>query len=98
MTEQVQFISTSPDELVRKLTEAVSKQLEGIRSNAAPKPESELLTRTQAAEFLQIDLATVWRWTQQGKIKSYGLGAKVFYKREELEAALKPLNQFNTQK
>lgn len=91
MREQVQFIVITPDELVEMITKAVVEQLQGQRSNAAPKPESELLTRTQAAEFLQIDLATVWRWTQQGKIKSYGLGAKVFYKREELEAALKPL-------
>lgn len=35
--------------------------------------------------------ATLWQWEKAGKIKSYGIGGKRFYKRSELTAAIKPV-------
>lgn len=60
------------------------------------KPEEsqvkEVLTYNEACEFLGVTRPTLWRWEKSGKVKSYGIEGKRFYKRTELMEALIPLN------
>ncbi len=44
----------------------------------------ELLTREETCKFLKIDSSTLWAWTNKGKVKAYGIGARRYYKRSEL--------------
>lgn len=44
----------------------------------------ELLTREETCQFLKIDSSTLWAWTNKGKVKAYGIGARRYYKRSEL--------------
>lgn len=44
----------------------------------------ELLTREETCKFLKIDSSTLWAWTNNGKVKAYGIGARRYYKRSEL--------------
>lgn len=44
----------------------------------------ELLTREQTCKYLKIDSSTLWAWTNKGKVKAYGIGARRYYKRSEL--------------
>ena len=44
----------------------------------------ELLTREETCNFLKIDSSTLWAWTNNGKVKAYGIGARRYYKRSEL--------------
>ena len=44
----------------------------------------ELLTRDETCLFLKIDSSTLWAWTNNGKVKAYGIGARRYYKRSEL--------------
>lgn len=44
----------------------------------------ELLTREETCNFLKIDSSTLWAWTNKGKVKAYGIGARRYYKRSEL--------------
>lgn len=53
--------------------------------------EKELLTRPETAELLQVKSATLNRWTINGKLKQYGIGGRVYYKRSEVLDAVKPL-------
>ena len=69
----------------------VKKQLNEIQTNLIPKLPTEYLTRTGLAEMLQCDLATIHNWTKKGKLKPYGIGNRVYYKRVEVELSLKPL-------
>ncbi len=43
--------------------------------------------------MLKIDLSTLWSHTRKGKLKSYGLGSRVYYKREEVERAIVELKK-----
>jgi hypothetical protein len=54
------------------------------------EPET-LLTRKETAEYLQIDLSTLWSWTKKGKIKCYGISNRRYYKRSDIDKALVPL-------
>ena len=53
---------------------------------------TELLTRKQAAEFLHINLSTLWDWTKAKNVPAYGIRTRVYYKKSELLDALRPLN------
>jgi hypothetical protein len=44
----------------------------------------ELMTREETCQFLKIDSSTLWAWTNNGKVKAYGIGARRYYKRSEL--------------
>ena len=57
-----------------------------------PLNSDELLSRKEAAKLLKITLSTLWSWTNSGKLKSYGIANRVYYKRNEiLTSSLKPL-------
>jgi len=47
-----------------------------------------LLSTNEVADLLSVDKSTLWRWRKQGKLKSYGIGKLVRFKREDIEAFL----------
>ena len=49
------------------------------------------LTPKEVANFLKCDLKTVFNWRKSGKLIAYGIGARVFYKLDEIIQALKKL-------
>ena len=48
----------------------------------------ELMTREETCKFLKIDSSTLWAWTNNGKVKVYGIGARRYYKKSELMECL----------
>ena len=91
--EQVQFIQTTPDELQERILSGVKQQIDELKDQFQPKEPPEYLTRNEVRKLLKCDLSTIWNWTRKGKLKAYGIGARVYYRREEVESALTPLNQ-----
>ncbi|MDX6746680.1 helix-turn-helix domain-containing protein [Polaribacter sp. PL03] len=55
--------------------------------------EEKLLSRKEASELLKISLPTLSNWTKQKIIISYGIGGRVYYKKEELIEALEKLKK-----
>lgn len=91
MTEQIQFIGITPDTLRASLIEDVKSELERISKQFQPKEPTEYLTRHEVADLLKVDLSTVHNWTKKGKLKRYGIGHRVYYKRAEVETSIVPL-------
>jgi predicted site-specific integrase-resolvase len=53
----------------------------------------EILSRKATAQLLGINLSTLWAWSRTGKVRSYGIGNKVYYKYSEIiSISLIPLN------
>ena len=73
-----QLIGTS----VRNGIQEFQKQLQ-TKDNS-----EELLSRDETCHFLKIDSSTLWAWTNNGKVKAYGIGARRYYKRSELMECL----------
>ena len=48
----------------------------------------ELMTREETCQFLKIDSSTLWAWTNNGKVKAYGIGATRYYKKSEIMECL----------
>ena len=94
MSEKLlQFIQVTPDQLQEAILEGVKAQLSELKKELQPKPPADYLTRDEVSKLLKIDLSTVHNWSKQGKLKPYGIGNRVYYKRTEVENSIKPLNQ-----
>jgi hypothetical protein len=78
---------------VEQLAEAL-KPLFQLQTNDEPKqPENDLLTRDAVCQLLSINKTSLWKHTKTGKLLSYGIGNRVFYKRSEVLQAVKPLRE-----
>ncbi|NND10098.1 MAG: helix-turn-helix domain-containing protein, partial [Flavobacteriaceae bacterium] len=49
----------------------------------------------EVARMLKIDLSTLHLWCKEGKLKKYGIGKRVYFKRSEIEEALVLINPQN---
>jgi hypothetical protein len=85
----VQFIQTTPEQLVNLITEGVKFQLLELKKELnSDLANDELLTREETCKFLSIDSSTLWAWTNKGKVKAYGIANRRYYKRSELLESL----------
>ncbi len=71
----------------------VEDKLDELKSKFEPKLPNEYLTRSEVAKLLKCDLSTIHNWTKAGKLRAYAIGARVLYKRSEIDSALIPLKQ-----
>ncbi len=92
MKGKIQFIQVSPDELNDLIIRGIRAELNSLKTEFQPKQPTEFLSRNQVKDLLSIDLGTVHNWTKAGRLKAYGIGNRVYYKRSEVEAAIQPLN------
>jgi hypothetical protein len=88
MNGQIQLIQLTPNQLQDAIIEGVTKQLEELKKHFQPKEPTELLTRVETANLLKVNLTTLWNYTKQDKLVSYGMGNRVYYKRSEVLNAI----------
>ncbi len=82
----------SSDE-IGALFNSLKDEIKEIKQNFTPKMPTEYLSRTEVSEILKCDISTVHNWTVKKKLKAYGIGNRVLYKRNEVEAAIIPLDK-----
>lgn len=76
---------------LEQLAEALAPLLQ-LQQNKQSQSENDLITRKQACELLRINLTTLWKHTKSGKLKSFGIGNRVFYSKVQVLEAVKPIN------
>ena len=76
---------------VEQLAEALKPLLGNVTTNEPKQPENDLMTREAVCKLLSVGKVTLWKHTKTGKLKSYGIGNRVMYKRNEVLEAVKPL-------
>jgi hypothetical protein len=75
---------------LQELAEALAPLLQN-KQVANTSPENELMTRDEVCKMLCFNKTSLWKHTKSGKLKSYGIGNRVLYKRSEVILAVKPL-------
>ena len=88
MNGQIQLIQLTQNQLQDAIIEGVTKQLEDLKKHFQTKEPTELLTRTETSALLKVNLTTLWNYTKQDKLVSYGIGNRVYYKRSEVLNAI----------
>lgn len=87
----LQFIQITPEQLQESILHGVKQQLDELKEFYQPKEPEEYLTRAEVAKLLKVDISTVHNWSKAGKLKRHALGNRVYYKRSEIEEAIKEL-------
>ena len=75
-------------ETVLERISSVEETLGKIMTHFQPKEPVELMTRQEVALYFKVNIATIHNWTKKGKLQSYGIGARVYYKRAEINQSL----------
>jgi len=87
-SKEILLHGTTQDALIDKIKVAI-KEILCERNNLLP--ETNLLTREEVCQLLNINKTTLWNYTKKDMLKSYGIGSRVYYKRDEVIEALKPI-------
>ena len=87
MNDKLFLCGISLDELAFAIRNIL---MEPVANNTSS--DENLLSREQACKLLDINKTTLWKHTKNGKLKSYGIGNRVFYKKHELLESVRPLN------
>lgn len=92
--ESIILQGTTTKHLVDQISEVFQSKLEALKQDlSSQQANDELLTRDQACKFLQINSSTLWTWTNQKKVKAYGIANRRYYKRSELLECLTELKK-----
>ncbi|MDM1415057.1 helix-turn-helix domain-containing protein [Myroides odoratimimus] len=76
------------DTLIERIAQRTAELLINQTPQRQETEQDELLTRSEAMQFLKITTATLWRYEKKGKITSHGIGGKRYFKKSELEQSL----------
>lgn len=89
MSTQIFLNGITVEELAAELKSVLSIQTK----NEPQHLENEFITRDEVCRLLSINKTTLWKHTKNDKLKSYGIGNRVMYKRSEVLEAVKPLKE-----
>lgn len=84
----IQFIQITPAELKELIQETIRCAFREFAKDFRQKEPTEYLTRKEMQKMLNINMSTLHLWTKQGKLKAYRIGARIYYKRHEVDEAL----------
>jgi excisionase family DNA binding protein len=94
MNNTIQFIGTTPNELVELFRVTLGESIKQyyILTNPAPQ-EKEVMTRKEVATLFGISLVCVHDWINKGILTPYKLGNKTYFKRSEIMETLYSSNK-----
>ena len=88
-TNSILLRELSVEQLQQLIGTSVKDGIQEFQKQLQSKTDLEqLLTREETCDFLKIDSSTLWAWTNAGKVKAYGIGARRYYKKSELMECL----------
>jgi hypothetical protein len=76
---------------LRELVDALYPLLQ-LKQVEQSQPINDLMTRKEVCTLLSINYSTLWKHTKSGKLKSSGIGNRIFYSRSQVLEAVKPIN------
>lgn len=79
---------TDPEKFIELILLGLDKKLVEFLKTINTNQQDELLTRKETCHLLKINLSTLWAWKRSGKINSYSIGNRVYFKRSEIDKAL----------
>jgi excisionase family DNA binding protein len=87
---QILFTGLTVSDLLLRIEQIFDAKMGAVPSTE--NPQSDYITRKEAARLLKISLPTLHDWTLQGFLTSYKMGKRVLFRRDEIEAALQRAN------
>lgn len=87
--QQIAITQLTPQDLKQLIKEAIQQERASYDDSLSNTEVDRLNSREKTAkDILEVDLSTLHRWTQQGKIKAHAIGNRIYYKDSSIEEAL----------
>ena len=87
--QQIAITQLTPQDLKQLIKEAIQQERASYEESHSNNEVDRLNSREKTAkDILDVDLSTLHRWTQQGKIKAHAIGNRIYYKDSSIEEAL----------
>ena len=87
--QQIAITQLTPQDLKQLIREVVQQELSSLTDSHSNTEVDRLNSREKTAkDILDVDLSTLHRWTQQGKVKAHAIGNRIYYKDSSIEEAL----------
>ena len=87
--QQIAITQLTPQDLKQLIKEVVQQELLSLTDSLSNTEVDRLNSREKTAkDILDVDLSTLHRWTQQGKVKAHAIGNRIYYKDSSIEEAL----------
>lgn len=88
------IIITHPNNLQEMIRKVINEEAYKFTNwfNSRLADEEKILTRQQAADYLNMSLSTLHRHTKQCDIQAYGIGNRVYYKLKDIHDAMRAIN------
>jgi hypothetical protein len=87
--QHIALTQLSPQDLKQLIKEVVQQELSSLTDSITKVETDHLNSREKTAkDILDVDLSTLHRWTQQGKIKAHAIGNRIYYKDSSIQDAL----------
>ena len=84
MNKELVFTSLPIDEMEVMISRVVRESISTHAAQQTADNHSELITRKQAAQLLNLSLPTLREYTVRGIVPSYRVGSRVRYKKSEV--------------
>lgn len=84
ITKTIEITEITVDELADKVADKLLGKIKHYIDDLAANQNDIFLTRTETADYLKVDLSTLWNWSNKGKLISYGIGNRRYYNKKEI--------------
>jgi hypothetical protein len=81
----------NPFEIILEKLRSIEKAIERL-DTPTKNEDAILLSRVETCELLKINFSSLWKHTKSGKLTSYGIGNRIYYKKAEVLKSIKKLN------
>ena len=87
--QQIAITQLTPQDLKQLIKEAIQQERASYEESLSNTEVDRLNSREKTAkDILDVDLSTLHRWTQQGRIKAHAIGNRIYYKESSIQEAL----------
>lgn len=88
LEKQVIINETTANEFAELVADKLLVKMEDYLQDYLDHKSKYILTREEAAAFLNVDVSTLYLWVKKGKINCYGIGKRRYYIKQELKESL----------
>lgn len=81
-------INVTLDDLRTYSSELIDQTKQQLEAEVIAQQNETYLTRLEAADFLKVDQATLWRWAKRDYLAPIEVGGKRMYRKSDLQRIL----------
>lgn len=88
--KRIEIEGLDSEALRQMLADVLKVELKDLAKLLQPVPD-EYLTTKEVMDLLKVSAITIHRWSKAGKLKPFGIGHRVYFKKSDIDACLTPL-------